>query len=161
MSLWRLHLMPTGGAEGTREEKAVRAQELCLEHSVLGMGWSVNADLDENLLWDEYQERSINIYEKVDGSVRRWNEDVEIDDLVWTKTIHEEYFLARVTGDWYYNPDPVFGDADIVNVCDVEFLVVDNNDVPDSVRQAFRGGHTLQRVRDPEAIDLSHALWPV
>ncbi len=27
MPLWRLHLMPTGGAEGTREEKAVRAQE--------------------------------------------------------------------------------------------------------------------------------------
>ena len=161
MPLWRLHLMPTGGAVGSREDQALRAQELCRAHAVLGMGWSVDADLDENLLWDEYQERSINRYEEVNGSVRRWNEDVETNDLVWIKTIREGYFLARVTDDWYYNPNPVFRDADIVNVRDVEFLAVDNNDVPDSVRQAFRGGHTLQRVRDPEAIDLSHALWPV
>ena len=49
MSLWRLHLMPTGGQAGTREDQALRAQELCRERSVLGMGWSVDADLDENL----------------------------------------------------------------------------------------------------------------
>ncbi len=154
MSLWRLHLMPTGGQAGTREDQALRAQELCRERSVLGMGWSVDADLDENLSWDEYRARSI----RVDGSVRRWNEDVENNDLVWIKTIREGYFLARVTDDWYYNPNPVFRDADIVNVRSVEFLAVDNNDVPDSVRQAFRGGHTLQRVHDPEAINLSRSL---
>lgn len=136
MTLWRLHLMPMGGADGSRKEKALRAQELCCRYSVLGMGWSVDADLDESFSWDEYRVR----YGEVDGSVRRWNEDVEIGDLVWTKTIREGYFLARVTGNWYYNPDPDFGNADIVNVRCVEFRPVDNNDVPDSVRQAFRGG---------------------
>ena len=78
MSLWRLHLMPTGGQAGTREDQALRAQELCRERSVLGMGWSVDADLDENLSWDEYRARSI----RVDGSVRRWNEDVENNCLL-------------------------------------------------------------------------------
>ena len=29
MTLWRLYLMPKGGADGSREEKALRAQELC------------------------------------------------------------------------------------------------------------------------------------
>ncbi len=36
MPLWRLHLMPTGGVVGSREDQALRAQELCRAHSVLG-----------------------------------------------------------------------------------------------------------------------------
>ena len=160
-TIWRIHLLPHGGAWGKDDRmlQAKWAEALCHARSVLGMGWAVNADPDENISWSDYKERAKAKYEgKVDESVRRWNEDVKIGDLVWTKTTNGEYYLARVTGEWRYEPATKFFVADMVNVREVKFVFVGNKpQMPDKIVKKFIGGQTFRRVNGVDK--LSCDLW--
>ena len=163
-TIWRLHIRPMGGLWGAdnRERQAKLAVDLCRNLSVLGMGWPVKADPDENISWSDYVDRSKDTeWKKVNDNVRRWKEDVKINDLVWTRTTNGEYLLARVTGEWRYEPDTEFTDADMVNVREIdEFVFVGNeSQVPCEVASSFRRGHTLQRVRVNGVDELSRDLW--
>ena len=160
-TIWRLHLLPYGGAWGEDDPKlqAKWAEALCHARSVLGMGWAVNADPDENISWSDYVARSKDTeWGKLAGAVRRWKEDVKINDLVWTKTTNAEYFLARVTGEWRYEPATKFFVADMVNVREVKFVFVgDKSQVPVKVVNSFHPPRTLQRVGNVD--NLSRDLW--
>lgn len=155
-TIWRLHLRPTHG-ENNRQ-----TQTLCLDRSVLGMGWSVDADPDD---WTDYVNLSRAKYGELNRNVRRWKEDVKIGDLVWTKMteLNGEYFLAKVTGEWRYETTPKFVDATMVNIREVEFVCVGNmshmpdSDEADKVVQAFRRGWTLQKINGVD--NLSRDLW--
>ena len=121
------------------------------------MGWSVDAEPEENISWSDYKERAKTKYGEVNGNVRRWNEDVKIGDLVWTRTTNAEYFLARVIGEWRYEPATEFIDADMVNMREVEFVFVGNKfQVPGKVVRSFTPT-TLQRVNNVD--NLSRDLW--
>ena len=65
-TIWRLHLLPTRGENDQQKIAEIRkkAQTLCRNRSVLGMGWSVDADPDENISWEEYQARYVDQYRK-------------------------------------------------------------------------------------------------
>lgn len=153
MHIWRLHVRPSGG----RGDPAL-AVAFCLDHSVLGMGWSVEAHEGEVVSWDDYIPRAEHRHGKVNGNVRRWRQDVKRDDLVWTRTMNGEYWLARVTGDWKYNTSQEAKDADMVNQHCVEFTLIGNESgVPGKVVAAFRASRTLQRIWNVDL--LSRYLW--
>ena len=60
-----------------------------------------------------------------------------------------EYLLARVTGEWRYEPADEFKNADIVNIREVEFVFVgDESYVPDGVVNSFSPPKTLQRIEN-------------
>ena len=162
----RLHLLPKVGVGVENPELVVK---FCRKHSVLGMGWAVEADSGENISWPEYvarykKENQDRDGGKVNSNVRRWKEDVKIGDLVWTKTPNPaEYFLAKVTGEWRYEPAKDFKNVDMVNIREVEFVSVgdmsymQDSDEANKVVQAFRGGWTLQKVNGVD--NLSRDLW--
>ena len=169
-TIWRLHLLPTRGEIDGQKIAEIRkeAQTLCLDRSVLGMGWSVDAAPGENISWKEYKERFVAKYKrelKKEDNVRLWNEDVEIGDLVWTRMtkLNGEYLLARVTGKWRYETTPKFVDADMVNIREVEFVCVGNMshmpdlDGADKVVKAFIRGQTLRKINGVD--NLSRDLW--
>ena len=159
----RLYLLPTRGKNDQQKIAEIRkaAQTLCLDRSVLGMGWSVDADSDENISWEEYQARYVDQYrKKVNSNVRRWKEDVKIGDLIWTKMtkLNGKYFLAKVIGEWRYEPAVKFKKADMVNIREVEFVCVGNEShVPGRVVNSFIPSRTLQRIRNVD--NLSRYLW--
>ena len=168
----RLHLLPTRGENDQQKIAEIRkaAQTLCLNRSVLGMGWSVKADPGENISWEEYQDRYKKENQdrdggKVNSNVRRWKEDVKIGDLIWTRMtkLNGKYFLAKVIGEWRYEPAKDFKKADMVNIREVEFVCVgdmshmQDSDEANKVVQAFRGGWTLQKVNGVD--NLSRDLW--
>lgn len=151
--IWRLHLRPYGG----KGDPAL-AVALCRSESVLGMGWGVKASTSESLGWEQYEERSKAESGELNGNVRRWKSDVHIGDLVWTRTRKAEYLLARVTGEWRYNPSPDFVKADVVNMRPVGLIEMGSeSNVPGKVVSAFRPRRTLQRVRGVSGI--SKYLW--
>ena len=156
-TIWRLHLLPKVGVGADDPERVVK---FCHARSVLGMGWAVDAEPEENISWSEYEERvrAENLHKNV-NNVRRLKEKVKINDLVWTKTPNKEYYLARVIDEWRYEPAPEFVDVNMVNVRKVdEFVFVGNeSQVPGKVVRSFRGGHTLQRVNGVD--DFSRDLW--
>ena len=156
-TIWQLHLRPMGGLWGAdnRERQAKLAVDLCRNLSVLGMGWPVKADPDENISWSDYVDRSKDTeWKKVNDNVRRWKEDVKIGDLVWTRTTNGEYLLARVTGEWRYEPDTEFTDADMVNIREVEIVSVGNES---QVGKVAFGRLTLSRINGVD--DFSRDLW--
>ena len=151
-TIWQLHLLPKVGIGADDPERVVK---FCRDHSVLGMGWAVDADPDENISWTDYVARSKDTeWGKVNDNVRRWKEDVKIGDLVWTKTPNKEYFLARVIGGWHYEPAPEFFDIDMVNIREVEFVSVGNES---QVGKVAFGRLTLSRVNGVD--ELSRDLW--
>ena len=146
-TIWQLHLRPKVGVGADDPERVVK---FCRDHSVLGMGWAVDADPDENISWSDYKERA----GEMNGNVRRWKEDVKINDLVWTKTPNKEYYLARVTGEWRYEPAPEFVDIDMVNIREVEIVSVGNES---QVGKVAFGRLTLSRINGVD--ELSRDLW--
>ena len=154
-TIWRLHLLP----KGENPPKPEDVVKFCHAHSVLGMGWAVDADLDENISWSDYVARSKDTeWKKVNDNVRRWKEDVKTGDLVWTKTPNKEYYLARVIGEWRYEPAAKFVAVDMVNIREVKFVFVgDKSQMPDKIVKKFIDGQTLQRVNGVD--ELSRDLW--
>lgn len=154
-TIWRLQLRPKG-----HDPEQVVA--FCHKRSVLGMGWSVDADPGENISWKEYKERFVVQYKrklKKDDNVRLWNEEVKIGSLVWTKTPNPaEYLLARVTGEWRYEPADEFKAVGMANIRKVEFVFVGNkSSVPDKIVRSFTP-KTLQPIKSVDN-NLSCYLW--
>ena len=166
-TIWRLHLLPTRGEDDWQKIAEIRkgAQILCLDRSVLGMGWSVEADPGENISWPEYvarykKENQARDGGKLNDNVRRWKEDVEIGDLVWTRMtkLNGEYLLARVTSEWRYEPADEFKNADMVNIREVEFVCVGNkSSVPGKIVNSFTP-KTLLPIKSVDN-NLSRDLW--
>lgn len=151
--IWRLHIKPSGG----KGDPAL-AVDLCVKKSVLGMGWGVDADPSENLAWEQYEESAKARFGNLNSNVRRWKQDVNIGDLVWTRTRRAEYLLARVTGEWRYDPSSDFVDADMINMRPVDLIKMGNeSNVPGKVVSAFRPRKTLQRILGVSGI--SKYLW--
>lgn len=159
MHVWWLNLRPTGGTPpepgDTRERQARRAQEFCRKHSVLGMGWRVTPAEGE-LSWNEYRARrderraEHEPYDK-GGNVNRWKEKVSIGDLVWTKTEDGLFWLARITGDWYYDSSRAAKKADMVNQRPAMIVEIGGrDDVPSRVAKG--GRHAVEEIHAPEEL---------
>ena len=156
MGVYRIHIRPDGGAGDP-----TISFDYCLRHRVLGMGWGVPEPEGPTLTWDQYIEAAENHYGNGGVSnVRYMSENVQEDDLLWTRDTVGAYYLARVESHWEYLATEESLKADIVNFVrcqEIHRLEVD--EVPGKVVACFRPPRTIQAMRDPTVAAYSRLLW--
>ena len=157
MTLFRIHIRPKIGANKQR-----KAFQYCLNHRMLGMGWSVEETGKSRLSWDEYivaAEKNPE-YKNVQ-SVRYLHREVKENDLIWTRDTIGRYYLARVISPWEYLANEESLQVDIVNFCRCEkILRIPVDAVPGKIVASFRPGRTIQAIRNPPTmITYSQLLW--
>ena len=140
---WRLHIKPDS-------DVGVDPRKFCFDNSLLGIGWPVdpNGPMD----WDTYYALGEEEYR---DDRKRWRaaanavNEMELDDLCWTRDENGNYYLARIVGDWEYRSTDEYRRADIVNVRPCQWVPVGGVDsVPGKVVNSFRPSATVQRVND-------------
>lgn len=166
MAIWRSHVNTSGG----------NCADICLDNSVMVMGWSITDRHIENFTEarkSKISEQRTNInsyadYEKlikkwkvygkpyVPATVRKLYWEVKTDDLVWIR-YKGIYYLGRVgeESQWTYNikQENLPRDA-AVQRTDIKWLAVgDESAVPGFVATAFIKGRTLQRINS-EAVQI-------
>lgn len=171
-TIWRLQTRTDN-----KTNKEVSA--LCIEKSVLAMGWSANDEhIDKNLRKSEIQAARLNIQEweqyeslireygvydgKIGGSVRCLYQDVKENDLVWVRK-GGHYYLGRVLAgsQWQYDADEAVLMMDASNQrSNIEWHEVgDEADVPGAVATSFIQGRTIQRIHAKGIKEYSMLLY--
>lgn len=144
--LWRINLKTDAVA-------GVDARAFCFENNLLGVGWPVPEDAPT---WEQYEELSARIYKKVPVACKTLKQRMKTGDLCWARTVHGEYYLARVDGDWEYRGSAPHRNADVVNVRKCAWVRVGSEaSVPGAVAASFGVGKTLQRVASDSALLVS------
>lgn len=145
MTVYRIHIRPSGGANDPE-----LSFQYCWDHGVLGMGWSVEETGKFRLTWDEYAAAAANQYGPSGFQNPCYmHNNVEENDLIWTRDTMGCYYLGRVVGPWEYLAPPEALQADIVNICHCELEAVPADAVPGKVVASFRAGRTIQAIRNP------------
>lgn len=126
---------------------------------MLGVGWRTDTNRNTTV-WDEYFDEATKIHDNLNVCkyINKW---VGKNDLVWTRDLGGEYYLARVVSGWEYFVDreSIEKDIDIANVFRVEFQKVTIDQVPGKVIACFRAPRTIQKIADEKAIEYSKYLW--
>ena len=163
MTIWRSHIKIVGSPGGSRID-------LCLNKSVLAMGWSLSdRHLEGNNInetdkqkiqkqrsgiksYDDYAAliKEWNVYGgSVDDNVRRLYYNVKPDDLVWIRD-KGIYYIGRVgeNSQWIYDSSRELLDRDSTTqrTCIKWYKVGDEFHVPGRVVNSFIQGATLQRI---------------
>jgi hypothetical protein len=156
--LWRIHIRP-----GEGRTDPVLSYGLCLDRRVIGVGWQVDKDAITPLSIEDYFKLGAVIYGE------EWNSGkiavgllakMELDDLVWMRSLQGVYHLCKVTGPWEYRDSAEYRDADVVNVRSVEIIEVGvSTHVPGKVIACFRPARTIQRIMDQTALTSSQRIW--
>jgi len=154
MYLFRIHIRPSGGSANMKE-----TFEYCLKNGLLGVGWKIESN--KNIAdWDEYNSEASKIHDNLNVCkyIKKW---LNAGDLVWTRDINGEYYLARVTSGWEYwmDKEAIDRDIDIANIFRVDFQKVNIDQVPGKVIACFRAPRTIQEIADEKAIEYSKYLW--
>lgn len=169
MTIWRSHIKIVGSPGGSRID-------LCLNKSVLAMGWSLSdRHLEGNNInetdkqkiqkqrsgiksYDDYaalikEWKVYNGDERVNVNVRRLYYDVKPNDLVWIRD-KGIYYIGRVgeNSQWIYDSSQELLDKESTTQrTDIEWIKVgDESSVPGLVTTAFIRGKTLQRIDSKE-----------
>ena len=155
MAVYRIHIRPRGGANNP----AISFQ-YCLEHNVLGMGWAVPGPV--HLTWNQYVAAATNHYGP--GGFQGpcyMHDNIQVNDLIWTRDTMGCYYLGRVVGPWEYLATAEARQADIVNICHCELDddPVAADDVPGRVVASFRAPRTIQAIRSETVAIYSQLLW--
>lgn len=133
--------------------------QYCLKNELLGVGWRTESNKNTTD-WDEYFAESTQIYVNLNicKYIKKW---VGKDDLVWSRDLCGEYYLAKVIAGWEYFTDEeaIEKDIDIANIFRVEFQKVPIDQVPGKVIACFRARRTIQEITDEKAIEYSKHLW--
>jgi len=145
--IWRIHLKPAA--------KKYDPRKLCLEENVVGIGWRrQDGDNAKNISWEEYYALAERTYGQNKKDKRAWfsavtafKDKLDIDDLVWTRDWHGNYFIGRVTGKWEYRCEDNYSSADIVNIRQCDWKKVGTVDcVPGKVVNSFIPPRTIQQI---------------
>ncbi len=155
MSLFRIHIRPGGGTRDLR-----KTFNYCLRERVLGVGWRTG-NAKSTKAWDEYVRQAREHHPDL-SQCKYIYDKVRLGDLVWTRDLDANYYLARVTSGWeYYETDfSSENDIDIANVFRCEsMLKLALEDVPGSVINAFRARRSMQKIAAYGVEDYSKYLW--
>lgn len=166
-SVWRVHLKTEGSAFRKSETSIYdygKLIDFCIKNGsrngIIGVGWS-----ECNDRVDDYQalKRSIELkgYSNPTSAFKAINamRQMKENDLVWTRSDKQVYFLCRITKTWLdTKPLDVHFDYDIANFAGAEWIEVGTEDkVPGKVVAAFRASASAQRVNDVDQI--SRYIW--
>lgn len=154
MYLFRIHIRPQGGTASTE-----RSFAYCLENNLLGVGWRTESQCNTKD-WDEYYKEASKLHEnlQVCKYMKRW---ISAGDLVWTRDLSGQYYIAQVTSGWEYwaSPEAKIDDIDLANIFRCNLQKVDIDAVPGKVIACFRPTRTLQEIADSKALEYSKHLW--
>ena len=157
MTVWRINLKPDANPN-------IDPVDFCMQMNILGLGWPVDGGYI-GMGQDEY--RNLGMAQYYNEGDRGWlpainaiMDRMEIGHLCWTRDMHGNYYLGRVTGGWNYICAQENLDADIVNLRSCEWVEVGGVDaVPGAVLNSFRAGRTLQQVHDETVEIYSEYLY--
>jgi hypothetical protein len=160
-TLWRLHIRPKGG-----NGDAAASIALCLERSIIGMGWPVpDETITRSDNFDWFKEAATRAYEQDSSwhSVWTFAEQPAVGDLVWFRNTEGRFYLAEILGPWEYayDDEAAIG-ADIVNFRPARIIEVGVADaVPGKIIACFRPARTFQAIRSPRMLAFSAQLASV
>lgn len=140
----------------------------CVDSGLIGIGWGLDdlnngAPLEHVLAAieartdDGWGPRAARI-------VRRFGEEAEIGDFVWTRDTNGRYLLCRITGGHRYDVSDAATAVDVHQVRDAEWAPKPLNDldVPGGVIRCFIGtGESFSRIHDSGARRLTLYLWEI
>jgi hypothetical protein len=154
--LFRIHIRPSGGADD-----ASVSFEYCLREQVLGLGWQVEFPPGSARSWDTYESLALQKFKASDLSrVRFLHDNLQPNDLIWTRDPRGRYYLARALSSWEYHEAAGSAEADVVNVVRCRILPVEQvDDVPGEVVNCFRPNRAIQGIRKSTAVSYSQLLW--
>ena len=154
MYLFRIHIRPGGGSASMEE-----AFDYCKKNGLLGVGWRTESN-SNTTDWDKYFTEASKIHENLNVCkyINKW---VGKDDLVWTRDMSGEYYLAKVISGWeyFFDQEAIDKDIDIANIFRVELKKVSIDQVPGKVVACFRAPRTIQEIADDKAVEYSKFLW--
>jgi len=154
MYLFRIHIRPGGGSAGMQE-----TFEYCRRNGFLGVGWRTESN-QSTADWEQYFSEASKIHNNLNVCkyINKW---VSRGDLVWTRDINGQYYLARVRSGWEYwvGQESVERDIDIANIFRVDFQNVAIDQVPGKVTACFRAAKTIQKIADEKVTEYSKYLW--
>lgn len=168
MTIWRLHVNTSGG----------NCADICLDNSVMVMGWSINdrhleeyhfSETDKQKIreqreaiksYDDYEAliKEWKVYgsELVNANIRRLYYKIQPDDLVWIRD-NGIYYLGRVgkASKWVYDSskEMLERDSTTQRTYIKWYKVGDEFHVPGGVVNSFILGATLQRINS-DAVEI-------
>lgn len=131
----------------------------CVNNGILGVGWRTSSDRNTRV-WDEYYEEASKEHDNL-NVCRYINEWMNQGDLIWTRDILGQYYIARATSGWEYwtTEESKRLDIDIANIFRCEIKKVNIDDVPGKVVACFRAPRTIQEIADIKAVEYTKCLW--
>lgn len=98
MIVWRMYLIDNRD-ESSRSNDTELKFRICLEKSMLGIGWCINGSFDS---WKDYLQIADMVFDKSKGYSTAMNKIQEMakGDLVWLQNpISRDYYIAQVCDD--------------------------------------------------------------
>lgn len=158
MTIWRMNLIDNRKLENRCKDPELKFR-LCMENSILGIGWGLNAAFDS---WEDYRALADYRYHENNGYTFAINalQEMACGDLVWTQNpVTHERYLAQVLDNkpslcCYLREFDLFSyrQADIFQI-DAELLVRYG-----LYGEEFSGRHTIERIREQRLIDTTMQL---
>ena len=154
MNVFRIHIRPKGGLADMEI-----TFNYCLKNYILGVGWRTKTNQNTKD-WNKYYKEASQIHDNLNicKYIKKW---IREGDLVWTRNVFGQYYLARVTSGWEYwiGPEAKELDIDIANIFRVEFKSVDVDAVPGKAIASFRARRTIQKISGEKTLEYSKYLW--
>ena len=144
------------------------ARAHCRHDGVIGVGWGTElGELSAEPTVDEVCEAILRRHGAKDGqsgvnTVRRFAEQIQNGDLVWTRDSGGAYWLGRIQGPWRFDRSEEATRWDVNNARPCRWLerAARDFDVPGAVVRSFIGrASTLARVHSEPARKASELLW--
>lgn len=154
MNIWRIHLK-------TAAQKGVDQRQLCIDNNIFGVGWQIGYK-NVPVSWEEYHASASKMYNDKSWTtaLNAIKNRIKIDDLIWTRDWHGNYYLGRVIGDWYYDTSKECSEADIVNVRKCEWHKIGTiESVPGAVINGLRSSRTVQIINDKTSCIFSQIVY--
>jgi hypothetical protein len=159
--LWRAKLRST--VPGVDHARQVAH---CVTRGLIGIGWRID-HLADGAPLSEVVQTIENSAAPGSGraaarTVRRFGEDAQIGDFVWTRDTSGRYLLCMITGPYRYDISSDAKSVDVHQVRPVEWAPTPLNDleVPGGVIRNFVGtGSSFSRIHDLGARRLTPYLW--
>jgi hypothetical protein len=161
--VWRTKL------RSTRPDPPVNWEEQvahCLDQNLIGIGWGLD-DLEDGAQLGVVLAAIEARTERGWGArsariVRRFGEQAQIGDFVWTRDTRGRYLLCRISGEYRYDVSTAATAVDVhqVRAADWAPTPLNDLDVPGGVIRCFIGtGESFSRVLDLPARRFTLYLW--
>lgn len=153
MTIWCMNLIDNRAPENRCKDAELKFR-ICMEKSILGIGWGLNACFDS---WEEYHTCADYRYHENKGYTTAANalKEMACGDLVWTQNpVTHERYLAQVL-----DSEPSLcchlREFDLFSYRKADIFRVDEEQLSryGLFEENISGRHTIERIREQHLID--------